>query len=165
MDFFTSKAKKTFIHLRKAFTNPILWHFDPEHHIHIKTDALEYAIGEVLSQITSEHSDQLFSNHLTHKNLNPISSKSEIGQWYLIVFFSQKMIPAESRYKTHNQELLTIVEAFKTWRHYLEGCKYKVLVLTDLNNLCQFMDIKSLSFRQIYWTQELSQYHFQIDYH
>ena len=26
------------------------------------------------------------------------------------------------------------------------------------------MDIKSLSFRQVRWAQELSQYHFQIDY-
>ena len=35
--------------------------------------------------------------------------------------------------------------AFKTWRHYLEGCKHKVLVLTDHNNLRRFMDMKSLS--------------------
>ena len=38
-----------------------------------------------------------------------------------------------------------IVKAFKIWRHYLEGCKYDVLVLTDYNNLCCFMDTTSLS--------------------
>ena len=27
------------------------------------------------------------------------------------------------------------------------------------------MDIKSLSFRQVQWTQKLSKYHFQIDYY
>ena len=74
------------------------------------------------------------------------------------------MIPAETRYETHNGELLAIVEAFKTWRHYLEGCKHKVLVLTDHNNLRQFMDTKSLSSRQVRWAQELSRYHFRIDY-
>ncbi len=74
------------------------------------------------------------------------------------------MIPAETRYKTHNQELLAIVKAFKTWRHNLEGCKYEVLVLTDYNNLRRFMDIKSLSSRQVRWAQELSRYHFRIDY-
>ena len=74
------------------------------------------------------------------------------------------MIPAETRYETHDSELLAIVEAFKTWRHYLEGCKHEVLVLTDHNNLRRFMDTKSLSSRQVRWAQELSQYHFQIDY-
>ena len=75
------------------------------------------------------------------------------------------MIPAETRYKTYNGELLAIVEVFKTWRHYLEGCKHKVLVFTDHNNLCRFMDTKSLSSRQVRWAQELSRYHFQINYH
>ncbi len=98
--------------------------------------------------------DQHSSDHVTHED--PISSKSEIGQWYPVAFFSQKMIPAETRYKTHDQELLAIVEAFKTWCHYLEGCKYEILVFTDPNNLRQFMDTKSLSFRQVRWAQELS---------
>ena len=74
------------------------------------------------------------------------------------------MIPAKTRYKTHDSELLAIVEAFKTWRHYLEGCKHEVLVLTDHNNLRRFMDTKSLSSRQVRWAQELSRYHFRIDY-
>ena len=74
------------------------------------------------------------------------------------------MIPAETRYETHDAELLAIVEAFKTWRHYLEGCKHEVLVLTDHNNLRRFMDTKSLSSHQVRWAQELSRYHFRIDY-
>ena len=74
------------------------------------------------------------------------------------------MIPTETQYKTHNGELLAIIEAFKTWRHYLEGCKYKVLVFTNHNNLCHFMDTKSLSFCQVRWAEELSRYHFGISY-
>lgn len=35
--------------------------------------------------------------------------------------------------------LSTIVKAFKTRRHYLQGCKHKVLVLTGHNNLRGFM--------------------------
>ena len=70
------------------------------------------------------------------------------------------MIPAETQYETHDGELLAIVKAFKTWRHYLEGCKHEVLVFIDYNNLCRFMDTKSLSSRQVRWVQELSQYHF-----
>ena len=51
--------------------------------------------------------------------------------------------------RNHDCELLAIVEAFKTWRHYPEGCKHEVLVLSNHNNLRRFMDTKSLSSRQI----------------
>ena len=34
----------------------------------------------------------------------------------------------------------------------------------DNNNLRHFMDTKSLSSRQVRWAQELSRYHFRIDY-
>ena len=74
------------------------------------------------------------------------------------------MIPAKTQYKTYNGKLLAIVEAFKTWRHYLKGCKYEVFIFTDYNNLCQFMDTKSLSSRQVYWAQKLFCYHFQINF-
>ena len=55
------------------------------------------------------------------------------------------MILAETQYKTHNNEFSAIVEAFKTRQHYLKICKHEVLVVTDHNNFCQFIDIKSLS--------------------
>ena len=146
--FLTPGAREAFNQLRQAFTEaPILRHFDPECHIRIETNASGYAIGGVLSQLTSDH---LTSNQ---------------GQWHPVAYFSRKMIPAETWYKTHDGELLAIVEAFKTWRHYLEGCKHEVLVLTDHNNLHQFMNTKSLSSRQVCWAQKLSRYHFQIDYH
>ena len=73
------------------------------------------------------------------------------------------MIPAETWYETHNNEFLAIVKAFKTWRHYLESCKHEVFVFTDNNNLRCFMDTKSS--RQVCWAQELSRYHFQINYY
>ena len=74
------------------------------------------------------------------------------------------MIPVETWYETHDGELLAIVEAFKTWKHYLEGCKHEVLVLINHNNLQCFMDTKILSSKQVRWAQELSRYHFQLDY-
>ena len=45
------------------------------------------------------------------------------------------MILAETWYKTHNGKLLAIVEAFKTWRNYLENCKHEVFGLTNYYNL------------------------------
>ena len=53
--FLTPEARLAFIRLRQAFTEAlILHHFDPERHIGIETDASGYAIGGVLSQLTSD---------------------------------------------------------------------------------------------------------------
>ena len=90
-------------------------------------DVSGYTIGRIFSQLTLDN----------------------LGQWHLVAFFSQKIIPAETRYKTHNNELLAIVEAFKTWRHYLEGSQHEVLMLIDHNNLRKFINTKSLSSRQV----------------
>ncbi len=74
-DFLTPGAKKAFINLWKAFTKTSIFrHFDPERHIWIETNALGYAIGGILSQMTS---DQHSSSHVTHKD--PNSLKSEIS--------------------------------------------------------------------------------------
>ena len=129
-DFLTPGAKQAFTELKQAFLKaPILHHFNPERYIRIETNVSGYAIDGVLSQLTSD----------------------DLGRWHPVAFFSQKMIPAETRYETHDGELLAIVEAFKTWRHYLEGSRHEVLVLTDHNNLRQFMDTKSLSSKQVRW--------------
>ena len=143
LDFLTPGARKAFTELRQAFIKaPILHHFDPERHIRVETDASGYAIGGVLSQLTSDDS----------------------GRWHPVAFFSRKMIPAETRYETHDGELLAVVEAFKTWRHYLKGSQHEMLVLTDHNNLRRFIETKSLSSRQVRSAQELSCYHFRINY-
>ncbi len=141
--FLTSESKKAFTKLRQAFVEaPIRNYFDLERHIQIETDASGYAISRILSQLTSYDS----------------------GRWHPVVLFSRKMILAETRYKTHNGELLAIVKAFKTGSHYLENFKHEVLVFTDHNNLQRFIDMKNLSSRQVRLAQELSRYHFRIDY-
>ena len=144
MSYSTPGTKQAFTHFRQAFTKALIfWHFDLEYYIQIETNASSYAIGGVLSQLTSDN----------------------LGQWQLVVFYSQKIILAKTRYEIQNGELLAIVKAFKTWRHSLEICKHKVLVLINHNNLWHFMDTKSLSFGRVCWAQKLFSYHFCIDYH
>ncbi len=129
--------------MRQAFVEALILNpFDPERYIRIETDASGYAIDRILSQLTSDHS----------------------VQWHAIAFFSRKIIPAKTRYETHDSELLAIIKVFKTKKHLFEGCKHEVLVLTNHNNLQRFMDMKSLSSRQVRWAQELSRYYFWIDY-
>ena len=74
-----------------------------------------------------------------------ILTKSDFDQWHSVAYFFRKMISTKTYYKTHDDEFLAIIETFKTWRYYLEGCNHKVLVLTDHNNLHWFIDMKSLS--------------------
>ena len=125
-DFLIPGARNTFTKLRQAYIKVLIFHhFDPECYIRVKTNASGYAIGRVFSQLTSKNLDQ----------------------WHPVVLFLRKMIPAKTRYETHNGELLAIIEAFKTWRHYIEGSQHEVLVLIDYNNLHQFMETKSLNSR------------------
>ena len=141
-NYLTPEAKRAFNQLRQAFTEaPIIQHFDLERYIQVWTDASGYAIGRVLSQLTND-----------------------LDRWHPVAYFSRKIIPAKTRYETYNSEFSAIVEAFKTWRHYRKGCKHKVLVLIDHNNLQQFMDTKNLSSCQVNCAQQLSRYHFWIVY-
>ena len=141
-NYLTPDAKSAFNQLQQASTKaPILQYFDPEWYIQVETGVSGHVIGGVLSQLNND-----------------------LGQWHLLAYFLHKMIPAETWYKTQNGELLAIVEAFKILRHYLEDCKHEVLALTNHNNFSCFMDTKSLSFCQVRWAQELSKYHFRIDY-
>ena len=132
--FLNPDAAKAFNQLRQMFTEaPILRDFDQEFHIQIEIDTSGHVIGGFLNQLTSDH--------LTFDQ----------GQCHPVAYFSRKMIPAETWYETHDGELLAIVEAFKIWRHYLEGYKHEVLMFTDHNNLRQFIDTKSLNSRQVRW--------------
>ena len=103
LDFFILRARLAFIKLRHEFVKAlILYPFDLECHIRFETDISGYAIGGILSQLTLD----------------------DLGQWHPVVFFSLQIIPAETRYETHNGELLAILEAFKTSKHYLEDSQH-----------------------------------------
>ena len=92
-NFFIFRARLVFTKIRQVFVKaPILYHFDPKHYIWVETDVSGYAIGVILSQLILDN----------------------LSQWHLVIFFFQKIIPAETKYKTHNDEILAIVEAFKT---------------------------------------------------
>ena len=114
LNFLTPGAKLAFTKLKQTFFKaPTLYYFNPERYIRIEMDVSGYSIGRVFKQLTLDN----------------------LGQWHPMIFFLQKIIPAETRYKSHDDKLLAIVEACKTWRHYLQGFQHEVLVLTNHNNL------------------------------
>lgn len=87
---------------------------------------------------------------------------SDVGQWHPVTFYSRKMKPAETRYETHDQELRigAIIWKVASTRSLLSPITTTFAALW----IPAFMDTKSLSSRQFRWAQELSTYHFRIDY-
>ena len=50
-----------------------------------------------------------------------LSQKGPDGEWYLVVFYSKTMSPAEYSYEIYDKELLVIINGLRTWRAELEG--------------------------------------------
>jgi hypothetical protein len=74
------------------------------------------------------------------------------------------MSPAEWNYAVGDQKMLAIVMSCRYWRHYLEGARHPVEVLTDHHNLQRFMTTKSLMGQQALWWETLSGYNLNIVY-
>jgi len=67
------------------------------------------------------------------------------GKVRLIAFHLRAFSAAEINYNVHDKELLAIIEAFKKWRHYLEGVAIPVEMYMDHKNLTYFSETKTLS--------------------
>ncbi len=144
---FTEEAKAAFNAIKKAFSKaPVLRHFDPELRIRVETDSSGVALAGILSQPDDGVEDP------------------KQRHWHPVAFWSRKMTDVERRYETYDQELLSIVECFRQWRHYLEGSRFPVQVLTDHNNLRYFMTTKRLNGRQVRWALALSPFDFEISH-
>ena len=62
------------------------------------------------------------------------------------------------------QELLAVVEAMHHWRHYCQGARHPIVVLTDHANLVWFMTTPNLTRRQLKWAKKLAEYDFNVTY-
>ena len=69
---------------------PLLQHYDPKLPMHLEANALDIALGGVLSQL-----------------------QKDTNKWHPIAFFSKQFKGAEIHYSTPNKELMAIVECFK----------------------------------------------------
>src|SRR3569833_191611 len=103
----------------------------------VHTDASGFAIGCVLEQ---DHG----------RGLQPVE------------FYSRKLNAAETRYVTHEQELLAIVEACKHWSHYLKGSEF--VTNTDHRTLKDFLTQPRTSARQLRWAECLAEYGITVKY-
>ena len=90
----------------------------------METNALDYVFAAILSIMTKDN------------EIHPI------------VFHSRTFSALELNYDIHDKELLAIFEAFKIWRHYLEGSTSPIDIVTDHKNLEYFSTTKILMHRQ-----------------
>ena len=128
---FDEKARSAFNTLKSRFTSaPILSHFVPGRPIILETDTSDYAIAAVLSQESDDR-------------VHPIA------------FHSQTLSAPERNYNTHDKELLAIFEAFRVWRHYLEGAGTPIDIVTDHKNLEYFSSTRMLTRQQVHWSEYL----------
>jgi hypothetical protein len=136
---FSDDCRRAFNSLKTAFTSaPILSHWIPDVPLVVETDASDYAIAGILSL------------HCPDNELRPIA------------FYSRTLTAPELNYDTHDKELLAIFEAFRQWRHYLEGSAIPIDVVTDHKNLEYFATTKMLTRRQARWSEYLHQFNLII---
>ncbi len=134
----TQREKTAFDALKQAISSaPVLLLPDESKPYTVMTDASGFAIGAALCQ------DQ-------GRGLQPIA------------FLSQKMLSAERNYPVHEQELLAVICALKTWRHYLYGEQFTIE--TDHESLQYLQTQPQLSKRQIRWLETLSQFTYTMQY-
>jgi len=122
---FDENCRKAFNTLKQAFTSAsILMHWVPDAQLIVETDASDYALAAILSIVTKDN------------EVHPVA------------FHSRTFSTPELNYNVHDKELLAIFEAFKIWRHYLEGSTSPIDVVTDHKNLEYFSTTKVLTRRQ-----------------
>jgi hypothetical protein len=88
----------------------------------VETDASDYALAAILSLISPDD-----------------------GEIHPVAFHSRTFTGPELNYDVHDKELLAIFEAFKIWRHYLEGSGTPIDMVTDHKNLEYFATTKLLT--------------------
>ena len=135
-----ARQQLAFIELKRALqSTPVLALPDPKLPFVVNCDASGYAVGAVLQQDRGA-------------GLQPIA------------FLSKKLTGAESRYPVHEQELLAIITALTSWRHYLSGTAVPVRVRTDHKSLIHFQTQPMISGRQTRWLETLADYDYVIEY-
>ncbi len=107
----------------------------------MEVDASSTGIGAVLSQ----------------RQGNPLKV-------YPCAFYSRKINPAEQNYDVGNRELLALKAAFEVWRHWLEGAKHPLTVLTDHRKLEYLKSAKRLNHRQARWSLFFTPFDFTVTY-
>ncbi|GBG58940.1 hypothetical protein CBR_g24291 [Chara braunii] len=186
--FWTPLCEDAFRALKKAVTcAPVLRLPDFDRPFIVTTDASDFAVGAVLSQVSPSPPDSPYP-HVppfppppadTTSRLTPIlpplpstdstpitysptiaedgTVEARVGDCP-IDFYSRQLLPAEINYTADEREVLAVVYATRHWRHYLHGAPF--MVRTDNSVVKAFLTKPKLSPRQARWWRDLSEFSF-----
>lgn len=132
------EQQEAFDILRRALmTEPILQYPDFDKEFYLTTDASNFAIGAILSQM---HGDKLLP----------------------IAYASRTLNKAEGNYSTTEKECLAIVWSVNNFRPYLYGQKF--IIQTDHKPLTWLFNVKDPGSRLVRWRLKLEEYNYEIRY-
>ncbi len=138
----SQKCQIAFNIFKKVFTfKIILCHYNSDHKIVIKINALNYVFKDILFQYDE--------NEILHS----------------IIYFLKKHNSIKCNYEIYDKELIIIVCAFKKWWSEFKDFIYSVEMITNHKNLEYFMLTKQLSHYQARWSEFLSKFNYCIAYH
>jgi hypothetical protein len=136
----TEQSEHAFRKLKSLLVDaPVLMQPRREEPYIIETDASEWAIGYVLSQL------------------------GEDGKPHPVAYDGRKLTGAELNYPVHEKELLAIKEALRTWHNYIENGT-KTLVLTDHQGLQYLQSTRQYSKRLARWVEEFQDHSLDVRY-
>nr|KYP76620.1 Retrovirus-related Pol polyprotein from transposon 17.6 [Cajanus cajan] len=131
------------------------------------TDACEQSFHELKGQLTtspvlvlpdtSEYFD-VFCD-ASHQGLGCVLMQG--GR--VVAYASRQLKTHERNYLTRDLELVAVVFALKSWRHYLYGARFSIF--NDYKSLKYMFDQKELNMRQKRWMEFLKDFDFQLMYH
>ena len=135
----TPKCQDAFDALKTKFTkSPVLLMPDHTNPFTVESDASKYATGAVLRQ------------------------KDANGDWHPCGYISHSFTTTERHYEIYDRELLGIIRALETWRHYLLRSEHPTIILSDHKNLTYFRTAHKLNRRQARWSLFLSEFDLKL---
>ena len=128
----TNKEVNAFLKLKeKLTTGPVLILPDLRKPFVVMCDACGNSIGAVLQQ-----------------------------EGHVVAYESRVLSDAEKSLQVYEKELLAVIHALSSWKHYLLGADFTVQ--TDHQTLRYFLTQTKLSEKHMRWANFLSMFHFQI---
>jgi len=135
----TDACQEAFEKLKEEFQKaPVLLMPDSTKPFVIETDASKFATGAVIRQ----------------KDMN--------GNYHPCGYISHSFDATQRNYEIYDRELMGIVRALETWRHYLQGSPFLTIILSDHKNLMYFRTAQKLNRRQARWSLFLSEFDLKL---
>ena len=126
--------------LRDALVEfPVLGTIRPTGRLILDTDASDYAIGAVLSQMQD-------------------------GQERVIAYYSKTLNDAQTRYCTTKKELLAVKMGLENWDHYLRNPSEKFLIRTDHAALKWLVSMSTIDRTLARWATFVSEYPYTCEH-